>query len=233
MIYKSKILINKNLITVIIINSNYGTYLSKCVSSVLKNDLNCIKEILIIDDSSKDKSLRIIKEIEKKSNKIISYKVKFKNLSKSLNFAISKVKTEWILKIDSDDYIDQNMIKFLYKYQTNYDFILGNTYLFDKEKIYKKKQIIKTNFLKYFFHPLGSGNLFKKKLWNKIGGYNEANKFKDDVFFWTKILKIKNLKIKHLNKHLYFYRQHKKSMSKNIFRKYLALIKIIYKDLQS
>ena len=226
-------MLHKNLITVIIINHNYGTYLNKCVSSVLKNDLSNIKEILIIDDSSTDKSLRVITEIKRKSNKIIFYKVKFKNLSKSLNFAISKVKTEWILKIDSDDYIDQNMIKFLYKHQTNYDFILGNTYLFDEKRMYKKKQIIKINFLKYFFHPLGSGNLFKKKLWNKIGGYNESNKFKDDVFFWTKILKIKNLKIKHLNKHLYFYRQHKKSMSKNIFKKYLVLIKIIYKDLSS
>tara|TARA_Y100000768_G_scaffold388975_1_gene389552 strand:- start:4616 stop:5245 length:630 start_codon:yes stop_codon:yes gene_type:complete len=208
-------------------------YLKKCLSSVLKNDLTRVIEIIIIDDSSTDKSLKLIEKLKKSNKKIRSLKVKYKNLSKTLNYAIRTVKTEWLLKIDADDYISQNMIKEFVRHWINCDFILGNVCLFNKNKINKKKQVIKTNFLKFFFHPIGSGNLYKKKLWQTIGGYNESNKFKDDVYFWIKILKIENLKIKHLNNYMYFYRQHKKSMSKNTLKKNLVLLKIIFNDLLS
>ena len=80
---------------------------------------------------------------------------------------------------------------------------------------------------KYFKHPIGSGNLYKKILWKKIKGYNENYYYKDDVYFWSNIIKINDIKIKYINKSCYHYRKHNKSMSKNFFKKYLTLIKII------
>ena len=93
--------------------------------------------------------------------------MKYNCLSKTLNYVVRKVKTEWILKIDADDFISKNMIKELFQYTEKFDFIFANYFLFNKILIKKKKQIIKKNFLKYFFHPIGSGNLYKKKLWRK------------------------------------------------------------------
>lgn len=221
----------KKPITILIINHNYQTYLKRCLSSILKNDLRIINEIIIVDDASTDKSVEIISSLKKLNERISIHKVKFNCLSKTLNYVIKKVKTEWILKVDADDFIHRNMIKELFKFTNNFDFIFSNFYLYNKNEIKKKKQVIKRNFLKYFFHPIGSGNLYKKKLWLKIGGYDENNKFKDDVYFWIKILDLKNLKTKHVNKYLYYYRQHNKSMSKNLFKKYFILLKIIYKNL--
>ena len=40
------------MISVIIVNHNYKKYIDKCFNSVLKNNSNLIKEIIIIDDSS-------------------------------------------------------------------------------------------------------------------------------------------------------------------------------------
>lgn len=220
----------KRPLTILIVNHNYERYLNRCLKSVLKNNSKLIKKIIIIDDASKDKSITLIKSLKKKIKNISFYSVKFNSLSQTLNYAIKKVKTKWILKIDADDYIGKNMIRELYKYTDKYDFIFSDMILFDKKTRKKKTQIVRNNFLKYFCHPAGSGNLYKKKLWLKIGGYNKDYKFKDDLFFWIKILKIKNIKIKHINKYLYFYRQHNKSMSKNILKKYFVLLKIIFKD---
>ena len=82
--------------------------------------------------------------------------------------------------------------------------------------------------MKFFKHPLGSGNLYKKKLWKKIGRYNEKIRFKDDVYFWVKLNNIKNVKIKYLEKfYYYYYRQHNHSMSKNLILKNFTLLKMI------
>ena len=51
----------KNLVTVYIINSNYGKYISQAIQSVLDQTYKKI-EILIIDDFSSDDSKKIIKK---------------------------------------------------------------------------------------------------------------------------------------------------------------------------
>ena len=215
------------MISVIIINHNYIDYISQCLDSVLKNNSKKIKEIIVIDDASTDKSYDFIKKKYSKISKIKLFKVKFKNLSKSLNFGINKASGNYIFKIDADDYINNNLINQFAKYMKNYDFILGDLIVFNKKQKYRLRQKIKKNFLKFFMHPLGSGNLYKKELWKKINGYNENFYYKDDVYFWSKICQFKNLKIKYINKPCYHYRKHQKSMSKNIFTKYLTLLKIV------
>ena len=148
-------------------------------------------------------------------------------MSRTLNFAIKNAKGKWIFKLDADDYINNNLKLEFVKHMKNNDFICGDLFIFNKFKKIKSKQYIKTNFLKYFNHPIGSGNLYKKDLWKKIKGYNEKLYYKDDVYFWSKIIKIKNIKIKYINKPCYCYRKHDKSMSKSFFKKYLTLFKII------
>ena len=42
------------MISFIVPSHNYGTYLKKCVQSILKNNKKFIEEIIIINDSSSD-----------------------------------------------------------------------------------------------------------------------------------------------------------------------------------
>ena len=57
--------------------------------------------------------------------------MEFKNLSKTLNFAINKAKGKWIFKLDADDYINDNFkIEFI-KHMNKYDFIFGDLIVFD------------------------------------------------------------------------------------------------------
>ena len=86
--------------------------------------------------------------------------------------------------------------------------------------------------MKFFNHPIGSGNLYRKQIWKKIDGYNEKLKFKDDVYFWIKLNDIKNIRIKYLkNLNYYYYRKHNRSMSTNIIKKKITLLWLIIKYL--
>ena len=59
------------MISFIVPSHNYGTYLKKCIQSILKNNPKLIKEIIIINDSSRDNTKRVYsKNFKKIKNKI-------------------------------------------------------------------------------------------------------------------------------------------------------------------
>ena len=104
----------KNLVTVYIINSNYGKYISQAIQSVLDQTYKKI-EILIIDDFSSDDSKKIIKKyVSNPKIKIIFNKKKI-GLLKSSNIAIKASKGEFVIRLDADDYFDKNLISILIK----------------------------------------------------------------------------------------------------------------------
>ena len=71
----------------------------------------------------------------------------------------------------------------------------------------------------------------QKKIWKKVGKFNQNNFYQDDFDFWLKINKLQNIKIRHLNKALYIYNKHNKNMSKSFFLKNLTKLKILIKNL--
>ena len=87
------------------------------------------------------------------------------------------------------------------------------------------------NLLYFLKYPVGSGMIYKKKVWEQLNGYDENLKFQDDLDFWIKIKKKKKYKIFHINQYLYYYRNHKTSMSKNFFKKYYVKVTLIFKYL--
>ena len=99
------------MISIIIVNHNYVNFIEECIKSVKKNKSRLIKEIIIIDDASTDDSYSFITKKYSNYPKIKILKVKFFNLSKTLNYAIKKAKGDWIFKIDADDYINNNFVK--------------------------------------------------------------------------------------------------------------------------
>ena len=102
------------MISFVVTCHNYGKYLQKCVESILDNDKSFLREIIIINDSSKDNTEYVAKKLKKKTEKIKYFKKNFNSLSKSINFGIKKSKSEWITKIDADDYVSNKFISSLY-----------------------------------------------------------------------------------------------------------------------
>ena len=93
---------------------NTEKYLRKCVDSLLEQDLDDY-EILLINDSSPDSSIDIMKEYEEKFPNIIRiFSKENGGLGDTRNFGIPYAKGKYFTFVDSDDYIDYNMYEELF-----------------------------------------------------------------------------------------------------------------------
>lgn len=158
----------------------------------VKNQTLQPDEIILIEDSSTDKTMAILEDIKKDFNNLRVFQVQNKNISKNRNFAISKSKGELIISIDSGCVLDKNYIKNIARVfnDTQIEFAGGFSKisprsLFDKcfaEFVVKKP---KNNFI-----PKGHAIAFKKGLWDKLGRFPEHLALgAEDTYFGKKAIK--------------------------------------------
>ena len=82
-------------------------YLSECVDSILSQTFTDY-EIILVDDGSPDRVPEICDEYAKKDNRIRVIHQKNGGMSRARNAGISAAKGEYLVCIDSDDYIAKN-----------------------------------------------------------------------------------------------------------------------------
>lgn len=97
------------MITVIIPVFNSEKYIEKCVNSVLNQSYTNL-EVILINDGSIDQSLSLIQKMAKRDSRIKIINKKNGGVSSARNVGILNAKGEYIIFIDSDDYIGKNFI---------------------------------------------------------------------------------------------------------------------------
>lgn len=107
---------------------NVEKYLKKCLNSIIKQTYKNF-EVIIINDGSTDNSEDIIKSY--KDKRIKYYKQENQGLSAARNNGVLKATGEYLLFIDSDDYIEPKLLEVLneetnkeydlVRFQINYD----------------------------------------------------------------------------------------------------------------
>ena len=103
-------------ISVIIPVYNTEKYLKRCLDSVIAQEYKDL-ELVIINDGSTDNSEQLINEYKTKYPELISYYNKENTgVADTRNFGIKKAKGEYIMFLDSDDYIDTALLKNLEDY---------------------------------------------------------------------------------------------------------------------
>ena len=100
----------KNDISIIVPIYNAEKYLKKCLDSII-NQTKKELEIILINDGSTDSTEEIIKTY--KDKRIKYYKNKNQGIGKTRNFGISKATGDYIMFVDSDDYIAKNACELL------------------------------------------------------------------------------------------------------------------------
>lgn len=162
-------------ISVIIPVYNVEKYLKKCVDSVLAQDFSDY-EILLIDDGSTDSSGEICDEYAEKNANVTVVHQENKGLGGARNTGISKAQGEYLLFVDSDDWIKGNMLSSLYTAAENanndvvcfsMEFVdeQGNTT--DIKRPYGKKPITLSDFPAVFsLDPYVCNKLFRRSLFN-------------------------------------------------------------------
>jgi len=109
---KKKIM-KKKLITIIVPIYNVSDYLERCLKSIIKQTYKNL-EIILVDDGSTDGSSLICDEYALKDNRIKVIHKKNGGLSDARNKGIDIANGEYIMFVDSDDYIALDLTKFLY-----------------------------------------------------------------------------------------------------------------------
>lgn len=121
---------------------NAEKYLSKCLTSLITQSYNNI-EIIIVNDGSTDKSHQIIKQFQEKDSRFKIINQPNSGVSVARNNGLRECTGDYILFVDSDDYINKDTIKECNKIITekNVD-ILAFTYY---KRVGKIKRLYKLN----------------------------------------------------------------------------------------
>lgn len=172
--------------TVSVIMSVYNaeTTVAKSIESLIGQTYENL-EILLLDDSSTDKTLSICKEYENNFKNIHLYRNKNNlGLTKNLNFLINKSSGEYLARQDSDDISEpsriEKQINFIEKY--NLDGCTTRAKIIQTGAIIPKKSLyLPKKFVINFKNPFVHGSLVvKKTVAESIGNYNEKFYYSQD-----------------------------------------------------
>ena len=100
-------------ISVIVTSYNYEQYISRTLDSLVNQTYKDF-EVIIVDDGSKDNSVKIIKEYVSKYPNFYLYmheNNENKGLIESMQLGLSKAQSEWIAFLESDDYWRQDYLQ--------------------------------------------------------------------------------------------------------------------------
>lgn len=179
-------------------------------------------ELILIDDGSTDSTYNLIRTI--KDERIRLFKRDNFGLTKSLNFALSQAKGEWIARHDCDDMSMYNRLEIQMKFLKNnpdIDIIGSSLYKFhEKYRFINEIFFYPTlheeilNALK-IYNPFVHGSvIIRKEIFKKIGFYNEQYRYVQDYELWNRVLK--KYKSHNIIDPLYIRNVHKKSSEINI-----------------
>lgn len=133
----------KTSVSVIIPVFNVEQYLRECLDSVVNQTLKDI-EIICVNDGSMDNSLEILEEYARNDSRIRIINQINRGLSAARNVAVETANGEYILFLDSDDYIEKNTCELLYQKATmnNLDLLFFEAAAFyESEELHEKHRI--------------------------------------------------------------------------------------------
>lgn len=93
---------------------NTEKYIKKCLNSIVNQTYKDF-EVIVIDDGSSDGSTKIIREYEKKYSFIKMYIQKNMGPSVARNNGIKYASGKFLIIVDSDDYVSENMLEIIDK----------------------------------------------------------------------------------------------------------------------
>lgn len=204
-------------VSVYIPTFNYGIYIEKAIESVLSQTMK-EWELIVIDDGSTDNTLDIIKKYDSHLQ-ITIIKQKNKGLNKTNNIALRLARGQYIMRLDADDFLDENALLLLSNTldsNKNIGLVYPDYYEIDpKENILnlvrRKKIGEEVELLDLPAH--GACTMFRKNVLLDIGGYHEEFNRQDGYEIWLRF--IVKYKPENLNIPLFYYRQHPVSITKD------------------
>ena len=221
---------NDKTVSVVIPIYNAEKYIEKTLGSVINQTYKNL-EIILVNDGSTDNSLNICQKIKDVDNRIQIINQSNKGVSEARNAGKMIATGEYIIFIDSDDILLDNMIETLVKNieEHNADIsICGYKEVFENGEV-KKNRILGQELImnrEKALKVLFSGKSFGISLWDKLIRKNiidsiefeKGRTINEDKYFLFKAIENSN-KIYLKNEGLYLYMQRSQTLSKQKFGK--------------
>lgn len=207
-------------VSVIITCHNYAKYLPRAIRSAVNQSISKSEyEIIVVDDASTDETKKVmesysglIKPIHLKKNV---------GLAAARNEGIKSALGRFVVNLDADDYIDENLIlveSIFLNSNANWDAVSCDYYLVDESEKHIER-------ISGHEKPIACGVMFRTDLLLGVGLYDENFKMRED----------EDLRIRFEKKHtifnielpLYRYRKHDNNMTndKSGMAKYKKILK--------
>ena len=197
-------------VSVIIASYNNSKYIGRAIRSCLKQTLNREKfEVIVVDDASTDNSRDIIGVY----SVVPVFLEKNGGVANASNVGIKKALGKYIIRVDSDDYINENTLLFLSEilnWNPDVGFVYADHLRVDKEERVTERVVINTLDL-LLRH--GAGIMFRKQYLEAVGLYKEELRNAEDFDLIKRY--INNFNGYHLKVPLYRYRIHDTNMTKD------------------
>lgn len=212
------------IVSILIPCYNVEAYLPQCLDSIINQTYKDL-QIVLVDDGSTDSTLAIAQEYAQKDSRIEVYHQENMGVAAARNALLSHIKGDYFLFIDSDDWVEPNMIEFLLTYaeKEHADMVTCD--------MVKNDQATKTDFCKktynrdeaierFLYHKEFRGSLCNKltlvSLLHNEPRFHRGISYGEDALFCWELLKEANNVI-YTDRQLYHYRMNQNSLSHSIF----------------
>ena len=201
---------------------NVENYLDKCLKSV-EGQTYKDTEVIIVNDGSTDNSPKIIEDYVSQNENFHCYTIKNSGIGGARNFGLTKATGEYIVFLDSDDYITEDCLeKFVAAAQKNDSDIVvcnsydvtedGNIILLSENNINNDTTSLLQSPQILLNRPCAWGKMYRKSLFENLSYV--SREWYEDLRLTPKLF-LKSAKITYIDDALFFYVQRAGSVMNN------------------
>ena len=201
------------LVSVVMSTFNNEKSIKESVESILAQSFRDF-EFIVIDDHSSDSTPGRLEEFLVKDERLVFVRNNTNlGLTKSLIRGINISRGELIARQDADDYSSKDRLKEELKFMPAFDLVCCRTNVNGKKVSPKFISVLLYRYALLSRNVFVHGTfLFKRKLYEKVGGYNPYFSYAQDYDFITRVA-LSGFKVKYLKDVLYFSEKGESSIS--------------------
>lgn len=210
-------------VSIVIPCYNYANFIGDCLLSCV-NQSYPAKEIIVVDDASKDESAVVV---DKFISKYSADRVRLIRLrenggySHAKNEGIVASRGDYIVTIDADDMLLPDSLytrRLVFDRHSTHkdpvDMVDGNAYNFSGTQDYDfvMKRLYKLSIQEGREKVHAQGVMLRRRVHCRFGLYDESLRSRSDNEMWFRLLKLCEIRRMHIDDPVAIYRRHKRSM---------------------
>ena len=196
---------------------NSAPYLKECVESLVGQTYRDL-QIVMIDDGSSDGSWAVMKELARMDRRIEIYSQRNHGVATTRNQLLDKVRGDFVLFVDSDDWIDLDTIEVLMQEQQadDYDIVMYRiTANSEEDRSLTQEQAISLFLEHKSFRGSLCDKLIRSSLFEGLKIDENVSYGEDALMVWQVLQRINKMRM--LGRVFYHYRVNPASLSRQPF----------------